>query len=117
MLRPLDAAGRATSTRRRSRSTCAASATPTRSTPRARTTAPERRSTSCTTRPISGAPSTCPLLVLWGAKGHLVPRFDVLGVWGERFPDVRGGALSCGHFLAEELPDETLAELLAFLGE
>jgi len=58
-----------------------------------------------------------PLLVLWGAKGHLVPRFDVLGVWGERFPDVRGGALPCGHFLAEELPAETLAELLAFLGE
>jgi haloacetate dehalogenase len=58
-----------------------------------------------------------PLLVLWGAKGHLVPLFDVLGVWGARFPDVRGRALPCGHFLAEELPDETLAELLPFLGE
>jgi haloacetate dehalogenase len=58
-----------------------------------------------------------PLLVLWGAKGHLVPLFDVLGVWGERFPDVRGRALPCGHFLAEELPEETAAELLAFLDE
>ena len=29
---------------------------------------------------------------------------------------VRGRELDCGHFLAEEAPDETLAELLAFFG-
>jgi len=28
---------------------------------------------------------------------------------------VHGRALDCGHFLAEERPDETAAELLAFL--
>ena len=56
-----------------------------------------------------------PLLVLWGGKGKLNTLFDALAVWGERFPDVRGRALSCGHFLPEELPDETAAELLAFL--
>ena len=48
-----------------------------------------------------------PLLVLWGARGHLVPLFDVIRVWGERFPDVRGRSLDCGHFLAEERPEET----------
>ena len=58
-----------------------------------------------------------PLLVLWGAKGKLNTLFDVLAVWGERFPDARGKALPAGHFLPEELPEETAAELLAFLGE
>lgn len=56
-----------------------------------------------------------PLLVLWGAQGKLNRRFDVLALWAERFTDVRGRALPCGHFLPEELPDETAAELLAFL--
>jgi haloacetate dehalogenase len=28
--------------------------------------------------------------------------------------DVRGHALACGHFLPEEAPDETLAELTGF---
>ncbi len=58
-----------------------------------------------------------PLLVLWGARGHLVPLFDVIRVWGERFPDVRGRSLDCGHFLAEERPEETATELLAFLDD
>jgi haloacetate dehalogenase len=58
-----------------------------------------------------------PLLVLWGGKGKLTTLFDVLGVWGARFPDVRGKPLPCGHFIPEELPDETTAELLGFLGE
>jgi haloacetate dehalogenase len=57
----------------------------------------------------------CPLLVLWGGKGKLTTLFDVLAVWGKRFPDVRGKPLPCGHFLPEELPEETAAELLAFL--
>lgn len=59
----------------------------------------------------------CPLLVLWGERERGKAFYDVLGVWRERASDVRGHSLSCGHFLAEELPDETAAELLAFLGE
>jgi haloacetate dehalogenase len=58
---------------------------------------------------------SCPLLVLWGAKGVVARSYDVLAVWRERAGDVRGRALPCGHFLPEEAPDETLAELLAFL--
>jgi haloacetate dehalogenase len=38
----------------------------------------------------------------------------VLAVWRERARDVQGRALPCGHFLAEEVPAETLAELRAF---
>ena len=58
---------------------------------------------------------SCPLHVLWGGHRRLERHFDVLGVWGERAEDVGGRPLECGHFLAEELPDETAAELLAFL--
>jgi haloacetate dehalogenase len=56
----------------------------------------------------------CPLLVLWSREG-IGTEYDVPGIWGERAADVRGRALDCGHFLAEELPGETAEELLAFL--
>ncbi len=40
--------------------------------------------------------------------------FDVPATWRERFRDLRGRALDCGHFLAEERPDDTHGELKAF---
>ena len=39
---------------------------------------------------------------------------DVLGIWRVWADDLRGRALDCGHFLAEEAPEDTLAELVAF---
>jgi len=57
----------------------------------------------------------CPLLVLWGAEGVIERSYPVLEIWRERAQDVTGKALPCGHFLAEEAPSETLAELLEFL--
>jgi len=56
----------------------------------------------------------CPLLVLWGAKGFVQRRYDVLKVWQERATHVTGRSLPCGHFLPEEAPDETITELLSF---
>ncbi len=56
----------------------------------------------------------CPLLVLWGEKGLMERHYDVPATWRERASDVRGRKLACGHFLAEEKPKETLAELLSF---
>jgi haloacetate dehalogenase len=56
----------------------------------------------------------CPVLVLWSQPG-LGSHYDVLSIWGEQACDVRGRGLDCGHFLAEERPDEVVAELLAFL--
>jgi haloacetate dehalogenase len=53
----------------------------------------------------------CPVLALWGGRGR---RREVLEVWRRWAGDVRGRALPCGHFLAEEAPDETLAELTKF---
>ena len=58
----------------------------------------------------------CPVLALWGARWHLEDWYDVLAVWREWADDVTGRALDCGHYLAEERPDETLAELRAFFG-
>ena len=63
----------------------------------------------------------CPMLVLWA--GQMSKRngwqtgksLDMLTTWRERAEDVRGRAIDCGHFLPEEAPDETAAELLAFL--
>ena len=68
-----------------------------------------------------GRKLTCPVLVLWG--GNMTKRpgwqtgksLDMLTVWRERAVDVRGKVLDCGHFLPEELPTETTAELLSFL--
>ena len=57
----------------------------------------------------------CPVLALWGANGAMEKHYDVLAAWRERAADVRGHALPCGHYLAEEAPEETLEALLAFL--
>lgn len=59
----------------------------------------------------------CPLLALWGRQASMERLFDVLATWREVADDVRGHALDCGHFLAEEAPEETLSALLDFLGE
>jgi len=56
-----------------------------------------------------------PLLVLWGKLGVIERCYDVLALWSARAERVSGRALPCGHFLAEEAPEETLEALLAFL--
>ena len=62
----------------------------------------------------AGEPVRCPVLALWSASG-LGGDYDVDGIWRERASDYRGRALDCGHFLAEERPDEVTRELDAFL--
>jgi haloacetate dehalogenase len=56
----------------------------------------------------------CPLLVLWGERGVVHRFFKPLDDWRAAATDVRGRSLPCGHYLAEELPDETLQELTGF---
>lgn len=59
----------------------------------------------------------CPLLLLWSASGTGA-LFDVRAIWQERASmKVRGRALDCGHFLAEEKPEEVATELISFLSE
>jgi haloacetate dehalogenase len=61
-----------------------------------------------------GQKIVCPLLLLW-SETALGGMYDVETVWHEYAEAVRGRALTCGHFLAEERPEETTAELVGFL--
>lgn len=62
----------------------------------------------------SGRLITCPLLVLWSRAGTY-QRLDPLATWRAYASDARGLALDCGHFLAEERPDEVTIAIFAFL--
>ena len=58
---------------------------------------------------------TCPLLVLWGERGTVGRLYDVMSIWRQHAVNVTGTALPSGHFLPEEVPDETLGAVLPFL--
>jgi haloacetate dehalogenase len=61
--------------------------------------------------------TSCPVLALWGRQGFLEGHYDVLDVWRGWAEEVRGRALDCGHYIPEEAPEETYAELRAFFGD
>jgi len=56
-----------------------------------------------------------PLMVLWGEQGVVGRCFDPLKEWQRVAADVQGGALPCGHYIAEEAPDMLLERVLPFL--
>lgn len=56
----------------------------------------------------------CAVLALWSKYGALEKWYDVLAIWRDWADDVRGRALECGHYLAEEAPDDTARELRSF---
>ena len=60
---------------------------------------------------------SCPLLVLWGAENPIWRRFEMLDIWRQRAESVKGEALPCGHYLAEEAPEMTYDSLRAFLSD
>ncbi len=59
----------------------------------------------------------CPLLVLWGERGTVGRLYDPMKIWREHAVNVTGKALPAGHFLPEEVPDQTLSALLSFFQE
>jgi haloacetate dehalogenase len=62
----------------------------------------------------AGRKVACPTLALWGdrgARGNEV----MAETWARWAGDLRTAALDCGHFLAEEAPEATIAHLVAFL--
>ena len=56
-----------------------------------------------------------PLLALWGEQGVVHQCFQPLAEWQRVAADVRGHALPCGHYIAEEAPDALLDAALPFL--
>lgn len=58
-----------------------------------------------------------PLMVLWGEQGVVGRCFDPLAEWQRVAADVQGGALPCGHYIAEEAPDMLLERVLPFLAQ
>jgi haloacetate dehalogenase len=56
-----------------------------------------------------------PLMILWGDKNPIWRRFEMLEVWRQFAAEVVGTSIGAGHYLAEEAPDQVLAEVLPFL--
>jgi len=66
----------------------------------------------------AGRKITSPLLLLWGATGGVGRNHKSMEIWPRYAADIRGGkALPCGHYLSEEAPNETYAELRSFFAE
>jgi hypothetical protein len=62
----------------------------------------------------AGRPIACPVLVTWAGRGGLPLCYgDLLEAWRPWAPDIRGGAVDASHFVADDRPEETSAELLA----
>jgi haloacetate dehalogenase len=55
-----------------------------------------------------------PLLVLWGEQGVVHTCFKPLLEWRKVADDVRGEALPCGHYIAEEAPALLLTHVAPF---
>lgn len=56
----------------------------------------------------------CPVLALWSTQEEFSTRFDPLAIWRGWADDVQGHGVDCGHFLAEEAPDEVYVALREF---
>ena len=59
----------------------------------------------------------CPLLVVWGRDYSASKEDSPLRVWRRWADDAREVPLDCGHFLAEERPEECAQALLQFFTE
>ena len=62
----------------------------------------------------AGRRLSCAVLALWGEKGFVGHKYDVLAEWRKWADEVQGMALPCGHYLPEEAPEATLQALLNF---
>lgn len=65
----------------------------------------------------AGNKIACPTLALWGESRKKGFVSNSLDIWGKWCRDLRGEAISSGHFMAEENPDDTLAAIIPFFKE
>jgi len=62
-----------------------------------------------------GQKITCNTRVLWGTRGVVQRLFKPLALWQAQCAgQVTGQAMAAGHFIPEELPEETAAQLSQF---
>lgn len=60
----------------------------------------------------------CDMMVLWGERGVVGRMFDPLALWRAQCAGrVTGQVLPCGHYIPEELPQETADALWSFFRE
>ncbi len=64
----------------------------------------------------SGKKIPCETLCLWGEKGYVGKKYNVVKEWKKWADEVTGYALPCGHYLPEEAPDQTLDAFIQFFG-
>ena len=57
---------------------------------------------------------SCPILVLWGKDGFVGNKYHMVSEWSKWAEEVVGYELSCGHYLPEEAPEQTLLYLQEF---
>jgi haloacetate dehalogenase len=62
----------------------------------------------------AGRKIACPVLVIWGRDYSASKETSPIVVWRRWADDVCEVPLDCGHFIAEEAPDECAAALLRF---
>lgn len=65
----------------------------------------------------AGRKITVPMLALWGQAGIAASAATPLETWKDWASNVRGSPIDSGHFLTEEAPDATAAQLRAFFSE
>jgi len=58
---------------------------------------------------------SCPSMILWGEKGGVGRNHDAAAIWSHYATNIaRTATVPSGHYLQEECPDETYAELRKF---
>ena len=57
----------------------------------------------------------CPTLVLWGAQNPVYQKKEMLKEWQKKAVQVQGQSMNSGHFITEEVPEETIKIFKAFL--
>jgi haloacetate dehalogenase len=62
----------------------------------------------------AGQKLAIPVKVLWGEHGAVGNNFEVLALWRERASAVSGQSVPCGHYIAEEAPEDLLAHAHLF---
>jgi haloacetate dehalogenase len=63
----------------------------------------------------AGRKVSCPALLLWGAKGGVGRNHNALKVWSEYATNIiEGVSVPSGHYVQEECPNESYAELRNF---